>query len=519
MIDAGEPHHPPTHVVGEDETLEQARRQLTLLQRRIQVEEALERVRARAMAMHTSDELTRVAEVCFEQLGGLEIPALRRVVIFVMNPDEDTTSFWASSESDQPGTNRVTVPMRENATFREITERWLALEDRFTIFFEGQTLKDFITYIVQNGWRYPAGESRADRMVMHFASYSHGALSAATYESITDEDFDILARFAKVFEQTYTRFLDLKKAEEQAREAQIEAALERVRSRAMAMHHADESAETAAVLFQQLEELGIEPWRCGITIVDDETKTFEIWSVTNSAEDKRVVVIGQTKLMDHPIVRGLYTAWKQQGPGHIYDLCGEALQDYLSYITRDFPLPEADAPTEELPERLVYYHALFAQGTLYGAFLHPLPEAQVHVLQRFAKVFEQTYTRFLDLKKAEEQAREAQIEGALERVRAKAMAMNSSHDISDAMAIVFSELERLGIVTLRCGIAIIHETKDCDVWTATSKGEEKDVRVIGRLDMTIHPLLEGVFKAWKEQQPFYLYELAGQDRHNGFPPI
>ena len=43
-------------------------------------------------------------------------------------------------------------------------------------------------------------------------------------------------RFAKVFEQTYTRFLDLQKAEAQAREAQIELALERVRARSMAMH-------------------------------------------------------------------------------------------------------------------------------------------------------------------------------------------------------------------------------------------------------------------------------------------
>ncbi len=44
-------------------------------------------------------------------------------------------------------------------------------------------------------------------------------------------DTDLFTRFAKVFEQTYTRFLDLKKAEAQAREAQIETALEKVRSR------------------------------------------------------------------------------------------------------------------------------------------------------------------------------------------------------------------------------------------------------------------------------------------------
>ena len=51
-------------------------------------------------------------------------------------------------------------------------------------------------------------------------------------------------RFANVFEQTYTRFLDLQKAEAQAREAQIELALERVRARTMAMQNSDELSET-----------------------------------------------------------------------------------------------------------------------------------------------------------------------------------------------------------------------------------------------------------------------------------
>ena len=41
------------------------------------------------------------------------------------------------------------------------------------------------------------------------------------------------------------------------------------------------------------------------------------------------------------------------------------------------------------------------------------------ILKRFAKVFEQAYVRFLDLKKAEAQAREAMIEASLERIRAQ----------------------------------------------------------------------------------------------------
>ena len=47
--------------------------------------------------------------------------------------------------------------------------------------------------------------------------------NAITYEHFP-EMHDIFKRFTKVFEPTYTRFLDLQKAEAQTQEAQIESA-------------------------------------------------------------------------------------------------------------------------------------------------------------------------------------------------------------------------------------------------------------------------------------------------------
>ena len=63
----------------------------------------------------------------------------------------------------------------------------------------------------------------------------------------SDAEIEIAERFAKVFDQAYTRFLDLQKAEKQAREAQIEAALEKVRSRSLAMQNPAEAVLTSAV--------------------------------------------------------------------------------------------------------------------------------------------------------------------------------------------------------------------------------------------------------------------------------
>ena len=71
----------------------------------------------------------------------------------------------------------------------------------------------------------------------------------------SDEENKILIRFTKVFQQTYTRFLDLQKAEAQAREAQIEAALERVRSRAMAMQNSGELADIVDTVLRELTRL------------------------------------------------------------------------------------------------------------------------------------------------------------------------------------------------------------------------------------------------------------------------
>src|SRR4030095_6063326 len=88
------------------------------------------------------------------------------------------------------------------------------------------------------------------------------------------EHFDILLRFAKVFDLTYTRFNDLQKAEAQAREARIEAVLERIRSRTMAMQKSDELTAVAGLLFEQVSALGIKTWTAGFNVWSDDNNSY-----------------------------------------------------------------------------------------------------------------------------------------------------------------------------------------------------------------------------------------------------
>src|SRR6185369_5573567 len=114
-----------------------------------------------------------------------------------------------------------------------------------------------------------AGHPLPSFQIMHHAYFSKGFLLFITYESVP-EAHDIFKRFANVFEQTYTRFLDLQKAEAQARESQIQLALERVRARTMAMQKSEELPETSYVLFEQFKELGANADQISIGVINEE---------------------------------------------------------------------------------------------------------------------------------------------------------------------------------------------------------------------------------------------------------
>ena len=120
-------------------------------------------------------------------------------------------------------------------------------------------------------WSFPTWQK------WHAAYFSHGYLFMITLEPYEEEK--ILVRFAKVFEQAYTRFLDLQTAEAQAREAQIEAALERVRASSMAMHRSDELDKVIKEVTEQLTLLGFDFDASNIT-TDPTSAGIYVWNAS-----------------------------------------------------------------------------------------------------------------------------------------------------------------------------------------------------------------------------------------------
>jgi len=187
----------------------------------------------------------------------------------------------------------------------------------------------------------------------------------------------------------------------------------------MAMHSSDELVEASDVMFDQMKELGIESLRIGIGTINDKDKMVEIWSrseIKGKVENK---IVGVVPFGVHPVFDNMVKAWKEKKPYFASERVGDEVKDYYKRLSKylSYPLPKKYNKRESVTT------FFFKEGSLNVISLEPLKEEECDIMIRFAKVFGQMYRRFLDLKKAEEQAREAQIEAALERVRSRTMAM------------------------------------------------------------------------------------------------
>ncbi|MDZ7604299.1 MAG: hypothetical protein U5K79_01650 [Cyclobacteriaceae bacterium] len=301
----------------------------------------------------------------------------------------------------------------------------------------------------------------------------------------SENDADIMKRFAKVFEQAYIRFLDLQKAEDQAREAEIELALEKVRAKAMGMHNSEDISEATAVVFNELSHLGIEIERCGICIFK-EARVLEVWSTTLSAKEKQVVdvITGYLDVDLHPMLQEIYRSWRDKLDFFAYELVGNEVKEYYELLkkTPDYRFPII----VKYPNHQIANCFYFNEGYIFTYTLNEIAYKDNLILRRFTNVFSLTYRRFLDLVNAEAQAREAQIEAALEKVRSRSLAMHRTEELQEAAEVLNIELNRLGLLNInQCGYAIYNEKNNQVLWLTRPDGtsrEEFTLPIKGRND-------------------------------------
>jgi signal transduction histidine kinase/ketosteroid isomerase-like protein len=491
-----------------------------------QIELGLERVRARTMAMQHSDELREAVLVIYEQLQQLDF-ASHACNIIIIDKDTLDMQFWVSGFTQEIYPESYHIP-RLHQTYHEVQIAAWQQGVKYQVFeYSGKGKIDFDKiFFSKTDFKNVPEEAKKvmielKSLKLSTAFFNYGALQVLGAEVLSNDKAKTLQRFAKVFEQTYTRFLDLQKAEAQAKEAQIETALEKVRSRSLAMHQSEELGDVVITLLQRLNELDIKPDGININILKKDSKSFDTWF---AAPDYTKAICLPTPYFNHPVMNDAWDAIEAKKELYHITYTKEIKDSYFTYLYSHTSFKQMPEERKKMIMAAGIYNLSVALANNTAISVHnysdrALSEKEHEILKRFSKVFQQCYTRFLDLQKAEAQTKEAQIETALERVRSKTMAMHNSNDVGETAAVMVDELKKLGIETIRCGIGIMHEPGDMEVWTISTDENNKTDIIIGWLDMNMHPLLHGAFESWRKKNESFSYELKDDDLLNYYNAI
>ncbi len=478
--------------------------------REAQIEAALERVRAQAMAMHQTEDLGKTIMTYYEQLDSLIDSTIVRCGAGLLNKGNTIADMSTASKSPEGKTYYVkgTIDMQGHPLLVNTYDHWLKQKEYHHVL-RGNEIQEYYQYIT-NQVAIPENKGN-DELYFYFPMFTEGSFYVVTSKAVPEDELQIFRRFSSVLSLTYRRFNDLQKAEAQAREAQIEAALERVRARTMGMQKSEDLREVVKVLYTQLQELGFQWGAASITIMDKDTGDIDWW-MEGFGDGYDLPEKYHVPYFDHRGHREQLDHWKNGDEYAVIRISGDEKKAYDRYyfLQTDFVrAPEATRNLMMQQETVLFSMAYMQYGALCWS-PSPLSDEHAKILQRFGKVFEQSYTRFIDLQKAEAQAREAQIEASLERVRSKTMAMHDSNDVGETVASLFAEFVQLGIHTNRCGIIIFADDEFAEVWTARSIPGEKSALIIGKLNLDAHELVHSAYVAWQAKQSTHRYDLIGE---------
>jgi signal transduction histidine kinase/ketosteroid isomerase-like protein len=464
------------------------------------IEVSLERVRVRAMAMRESSELSEVISTVFLELTKLDI-RLTRTMLWIFDENPDELEVWmANSEVEKtPESLRMAVT---HPYHKRIFNSWKKRKTKWVYVLKGDEKRQLDDFLFKNTIAAQLPDSVKDgirapeKIINSFSFHNFGGLQADGLEELTEENLDILYRFSKEFDLTYTRFQDLQKAEAQTKEAQIEAALERVRSRTMGMQHSGELIEAANLLFRQVRDMGVNLWSAGYGTWHKDKKATTLWM---SSED----VIQKPFTYPHtedPVSIRFSQAGEKGESLYVEEMGGEALKSHYEYMRK---LPMVGEMLEDIlkagfdvPAFQVFHVAYFSYGYLLFITYEPCQEAH-SVFKRFAKVFEQTYTRFLDLQKAEAQAKEAVKQSSLDRIRAEIASMRTTDDLNRITPLIWRELTTLDVPFFRCGVFIVDDdVKNINVFLSNPSG---DSLAAWNTEYESIPLFKATVDHWKKQ--------------------
>jgi signal transduction histidine kinase len=427
--------------------------------RELTIQNALERVRARALGMQSSTEIGNVASLLSQEFRGLGY-AHQGISIAVER------HFWAEQKSGwkvvrgpgqrgkKPDGLRNPDPQRlkQQRRAHAAGEPWFVFER------QGKTLRDLTRYY----WLaagIPEQEVEAnlalvpDRLILHRVFHESGLVEFASEERLCDDDLAVAKRFVDIFDIAYRRFRELEQKEQRNRELEIDHRLERVRADVASMTKSGDLVAVVEVVAESLQGLGVPCTVVGIETVDEAAGLWHTHHVGEGVTAYPLSAGPAVEVYDH---WKSGETWHRQWPAsklkrNAKELRAAGFTELADRWDRGFKGYTAGLWSVDVPfaHGSVAMHKSDAEGQF--------SDDDVRLLERFAEVVSLAYTRFLDFQRLEADAQRARIERAAERIRAEAMAMTSTKDLVLVSGLVAHELRGLGIPTQSCMIFFLDE--------------------------------------------------------------
>ncbi|MCB0647240.1 MAG: response regulator [Saprospiraceae bacterium] len=436
--------------------------ELEYLRGKLVIENALNNVRTAFSELQLNDDLHQCLTAFVREMMGVGLEVEDGYLYHFDETAVNSQQLWLfSNQGGKLTFTETTFEKLRHFFIHELANSEDAIGPIFRRTFSGdeklKLIEDFYSSLKKGDQKSAETETSSGiSMVGTIAKNSGIGLLYYRLAPLDDVQTELLKRFGNVLEEAFVRFLDLKRAKEQAKKAQIEVALERIRNRSMLMNHTSELQDVVNLVSQQLISLEVNiNGGAFITINDEVDEHVPIWGCGGATSFAQKAVVYH---LDRPIFTNLQQSIIERRPFMTEVYTRAEKIEFFEHLYRHSPWDKAP---DELKEKLLNSEGGYARSAVISPntciFIinntgQVFSEQSNDILKRFGVVFEQAYTRFLDLQRAEAQAREAQIETALERVRSASLAMHQSKDLYQVVSATYQQMMHLNLLADVCVI-------------------------------------------------------------------
>ena len=470
---------------------------LELQNRSLREERALERVRTQVSLMEGSSDITRVAQVIWEELENLGY-AISQCGLRVFDEDRDFYGIYAvgprvildtfkPTRGFQPIDDRLCMTYLEGSLAGEggpyrsaLIEAWRRGEVYRHLLTDPQERAEMAAFFN----RVFGMEARPEDLAPYhlYTPFKHGVMAVVSGkqdpDQFSDDDIALFTRFGEAFGEGYARFLEL-------RQKEIDQGVDLLRARVASMRQSADIVDVVVLLTQQLRTLGVQFITCSISVIDEEADLLRLYAVSHveyrqSMERMAEKVLSRDafgRYMENqklpvripdiaPELDFLYTTEPLEGSPALEERhlpprvvrrteedAEQVVEQYRSRWTRDYTV-------EGVPRAVI--RVPFSDGSI--AVTHEDPSMytsrDVDLVAAFANAISLGFARFLDFQRLEVRNRELEIERAVERVQLEVQAMKTSADIVPVIHLLTGELQRLGLESDLCSVSLVDREAD-----------------------------------------------------------